>query len=175
MACQITLELVLVRLHLSRLKHQRHPVIAPALAGRLRAVVEHVAVMATAARAVIFLAGVNQFEIGFLLEGPSECGEKAGPAGAGIEFHFAGEEWQVAACAVKNTLALFIVQGARERALCAFVAQDLKLLRRETLFPFGFSESEFFDFVHRFVRLLKGDFDLIGGNRLWRLRVRCGG
>ena len=65
-----------------RLENQRSPIVAPALPGRLRTVIEDVTVMTAAAHAVVFGARIDQLEIGFLLEHAGKCGEKTRPTGA---------------------------------------------------------------------------------------------
>ena len=51
-----------------RLKHQRHAVITPALACRLRAVFEYMTMMTAAFSAVVFGAWVDKFEVGFFIK-----------------------------------------------------------------------------------------------------------
>src|SRR5450756_3198666 len=76
---------------------QRHAVVAIALPGRRRAVVEYMAVVPAAARTVILGARKNQLEVAAGAERAGNGGEKAGPAGAAVEFHDRGEKRQAAA------------------------------------------------------------------------------
>src|SRR4051794_12063992 len=76
---------------------ERHAVVAIALAGRLRAVVEDVALVALAARAMVFGARHDQQEVGLLLEVAGNVVVEARPAGAALELGLRPEERQVAA------------------------------------------------------------------------------
>src|SRR5262245_30049264 len=132
------------RLGLSRLGNEleRHPVVAPALAGGRRAVVEHVAVVATAALAVILGTRNKQQAVGLGLEHPGDGREKAGPAGAAVVLHGGGVDRKVAARADEHALALLPVERAGSRALGSFFAQHLVGIRREALAPFLFRELQ---------------------------------
>src|SRR6185369_1682396 len=121
---------------------QRDAVVAPALIGRRRAVVENMAVVAAAARAVIFQPRVDQEEVLLLLERARDGGEEARPAGAGVEFHLRGEQRQPAARAGEHARALLLVEGARAGALGAFFAQHLERLGRQALAPFVLRQLE---------------------------------
>src|SRR5688572_2051071 len=87
----------LCRLAVLRDELQRHAVVAPALVGGRRAVVEEVPVVAAAADAVVLGARVDQEKVLLGPEDPGDAGEEGGPAGAGLEFHLGGEERQAAA------------------------------------------------------------------------------
>src|SRR5512144_447468 len=89
-----------------RNEFQRDAVVAPALTGRRRAVVEQVAVVAAAARAVVLGARIDQEAVGLRLEGARDTGEEARPAGARLELHLGGEERQPAARADEHARAL---------------------------------------------------------------------
>src|SRR5512134_2075054 len=115
---------------------ERHPVVAPALAGRLRAVIEHMPVVAAAALAVVLGARQEQVVVGLGLEYPRYRREEARPAGAAFVLHRRGEERQVAPGAGEHALALLVVERARPRALRALLAQHRIGRRRETLAPF---------------------------------------
>src|SRR5258706_2829884 len=111
------------------LENQRDAVIAPALSGGLRSVVEDVAVMPAAACAMVFGARKNQFEIATGVERTGQGGKKTRPAGAAVELHLRGVDRQVAGRAMEHALAFFIVQRAAERSLGALLAQHIELLR----------------------------------------------
>src|SRR5713226_3274510 len=66
---------------------QRHAVVAVAKAGRLRAVVEDVAVVPAAAHAMVLGALHEELAVFLGLECPGDRGEKARPAGTAVEFH----------------------------------------------------------------------------------------
>src|SRR5262245_14644787 len=68
-------------------KPQRDAVVAPALPGGWRAVVEHVSVVAAAAHAMIFGAWPDQFKIPLGGEHVRYRREKTRPARAAIKFH----------------------------------------------------------------------------------------
>ena len=116
---------------------QRHAVVAIALAGRRRAVVEDVALVAVAADAVVLDARDHHLHVGLGADGAGQRGIEARPAGAALELGLRAEERQVAAGAVKAALALLGVERARARALGALVAQHLVGGGREALLPLG--------------------------------------
>ena len=105
--------------------------------GRRRTILENVAVVPAAARAMVFAARIDQFEIGFFVEHARQGGEKTRPAGAAFIFHFSGEHRQVTARAVKHAFAFFLVENAAAAALGALVAQHIVLRGCEALFPLG--------------------------------------
>src|SRR4051794_24254199 len=92
-----------------RNKFQRNAVIAPALVGWGRAIVEDVAMVPAAADAVVLAARQDQQEILLLLEHARDGGEEARPAGARLELHLRGEYRQVAAAAGEHAGALLVV------------------------------------------------------------------
>src|SRR5687767_13520946 len=98
---------------------QRHAVVAPALAGGLRAVVEQVTVVPAAADAVVLDARVDQEEILLLLEHARDGGEEARPPGARLVLHCRGEERQPAARAGEDAGPLLVVERARAGAFGA--------------------------------------------------------
>src|ERR1700722_6406066 len=121
----------------SRMKHQRKTVHAVAQAGRLRPVVEDVAEMAAAAAAVNFGAQHPEGAVLSLADGVLQRLIEARPAGAALEFRLRGEQRQVAAGTGEDALAMLFQERARTRALGAFLAQDLILLRRQLRTPLG--------------------------------------
>src|SRR6185503_2446218 len=121
---------------------QRHAVVAPALIGGRRAVVEYVPVVAAAALAVVLGARVDQVEILLHVERARDGGEEARPAGAGLEFHLGGEHRQAAAGAGVDAGALFFVERAGAGALGAFLAQHVVGLRRQALLPLVLRQLE---------------------------------
>src|SRR6059036_3237155 len=86
-------------LELCRYEPQRHAVVAIAQAGRLGTVVEYVAMMAAAFRAVILGARKHELHIGLRREHAGDRREIARPARTAIELHRRREERQRAACA----------------------------------------------------------------------------
>src|SRR5688572_4862908 len=104
---------------------ERGAVVAPALVGGRRAVVEEVAVVAAAALAVVFGARVDEEEVFLGLEYARNGSEERRPARAGLVFHFGSEERQVAARAGKDARALLGVERAGTGALGRLFAQHL--------------------------------------------------
>src|SRR5438477_2228591 len=140
---------------LRRDKLQRHAVVAVALARGLRAVVEHVPLVALAARAMVFGARQDEAEVGLALDAPGNHREEARPSRAALVLHLGGEERQVAAGAGEKTLALLVVERARAGALGRLVAQHRVGLRRQALLPLVVGELQLVD--------LDGVFRLGGG------------
>src|SRR6185437_9878258 len=121
---------------------QGDAVVAVAQAGGLRTVVENVAVMPAAFRAVIFGARHDELAIGLGREDAGNRREKAWPAGAAFELHRGGEKWQRAPGAGEHARAVLVVERARERALGSLVAQDAIRRRIERLPPFGIGPDD---------------------------------
>src|SRR5262249_47469719 len=115
---------------------QREPVVAVAKARRFRAVVEHVALMPAAARAVVLSARIDELVVDLGLDPALDDVVEARPAGAAVELRARLEQWQRAARADERSLPLLFVQRARERPLGAFLAQDVELRGREQYTPF---------------------------------------
>src|SRR3569623_588220 len=65
--------------------------------------------------------------------------DEAGPSAAGVELGPGEEEKRSAACTVVVSCLVILSEGAGEGALSAFFAEDVVLLGREHLAPFGFS------------------------------------
>lgn len=125
---------------LSRPKLQCHAIITIAQTRRCRAVIEDVAVVAAAAGAVIFRSGHPKLIVFLEAERAFAIVPEAWPAGAAIIFGRAIENRQIAAGAMENALALFIVQRRGEGALSGFLAQHAEGERLEPVFPLGFGE-----------------------------------
>src|SRR3979409_1710689 len=108
--------------------------------------------MAAAAAAVNFGPQHPKGAVFGLADGIVERLIKTRPAGAALEFRLRGEQRQVAAGAGEDTLAVFLEQRARTRALGALLAQDLILLRRQLRAPFrvGLFDLDFFVCVRGF-------------------------
>ena len=121
-------------------KGQRNAVVAVALAGGPWAVVEDVALVPTAAPAVVFAARHDQFEIQLGDHGIAQGLPEAGPAGAAVELGLGAEQGQPAAGADEGAAAMLLVERAGERALRAFTAQHGEGCWAEALLPFGFTE-----------------------------------
>ena len=121
-------------------KGEGDAVVAVALAGGPGAVVEHMALMPSAAPAVVFAARHDQFEIQFGDDGLVQWLPEAGPAGAAVEFGLGAEQGQPAAGADEDAAAMLLVEGAGEGALRTFTAQHGEGCWAEALLPFGFTE-----------------------------------
>src|SRR5439155_2083299 len=102
-------------------------------AGRLRAVVEHVPLMSAATGAVILGARQDELVVDRGFDAAGDALVEARPSGAAVVFGLRLEEGQVTAGADERPLALFVVEGTRERGLGAFLAQHVELRRREQL------------------------------------------
>ena len=129
-----------MRLRLAALGNevQRHAVVAPALAGGRRAIIEDMAVVAAAADAVIFGAGQNELVISSGAEYPRDRRKETRPTGAALIFHLGGKRRQIASDTHEDAGTFFIVQRARAGPLGAFLAQHIELRRVQTLAPFFF-------------------------------------
>src|SRR5687767_11558815 len=92
---------------------ERDTVVAPALVGGRRAVIEDVAVVAAAALAVVLLPRVDQEEVLLGVEHARDGGEEARPAGARLVLHLGGEQRQPAAGAGVDPRPLLGVERAR--------------------------------------------------------------
>ena len=128
-----------------RERHKLHGerIHAVAEAGRRGAVVEDVAEVAVAQSATDGGAhhhqrAVDGFDDVLIGDGLIE----AGPAGAGFEFGFAGEEGEVAATAAEEACAVLIPTVAGEGALGVFVAEDPIGIFGEELLPLVIGVSE---------------------------------
>jgi hypothetical protein len=120
------------------LERERGGIDAETQAGRGRSVFEDVTQVAVATRAENFGAfhPVTVVGVGddiFL----GDRLEKAGPAGAGIEFGFGRKQRQPATNAIINARLVIVVKIAAEGALGSLVASDGVLLRGQLLAPFG--------------------------------------
>src|SRR5213078_1039401 len=96
---------------------QRRPVVAVAQSGRRRAVVEHVALVAAAARAVVLGARPEELEILFRGDVAGDRIEEARPAGAAVVLLVGVEQRQVAGRADEGARTLLVVQRAGAGAL----------------------------------------------------------
>src|SRR4051795_13369267 len=121
-------------------KVERDRVDAPALPGRARAVVEHVAEVRAAAAAQHLRAG---HPVGVVLARLDRLGDRrlgeARPAGAGVELRVRAEQLVAAGGAAVYPVFLRVGVLASERRLRAVPAQHLVLLRRELLAPLVFA------------------------------------
>ena len=114
---------------------ERDAVVAVAQPGRLRTVVEEMALVAAAADAVVLGARIDQLEVALGAERAGNQREKARPAGAALVLHRRGEERQAAADADEHAGTLLAIQRARARALGPFIAEHVVLLRGKDLPP----------------------------------------
>ena len=83
------------------------------------------ALVTTAAAAVVFRTGNDQFEIYFRRNRSLQGLPKAGPTRATVELRLRGEQRQIATSAVISAAALFCVQWTGEGTLSAFVAEHV--------------------------------------------------
>src|SRR6185436_6195292 len=125
---------------------ERQPVVAPALSGWFRPVVEDVALVPAAARAVILGARHDEPEVALGADAAGDRLIEAGPAGAAVELRRGREERQVARGADERAVALFLVEGTRERAFRPFLEQHRIRLGRKQLAPFRLRLLERLDF-----------------------------
>ena len=123
-----------------RNKGQGDAVIAIALAGGLRTIVEHMPLVSATAAAMILRAGKNQLEVHFGANAIGERLPEAGPAGAALIFCRGRKQGQFTAFAHKRAVPLFLQQAAGEGSLRAFSPQHVKGFRGEPLAPLGFTE-----------------------------------
>src|SRR3990167_8090296 len=94
----------------ARHKLQRQAVVAIAQSGRFRAVVENMALMATATGAMIFRARPDQFEIGFGQQRARKVIIKTGPTGPAVILGRTIEQWQITCGADKSAGTLLAVK-----------------------------------------------------------------
>src|SRR5262249_1575079 len=104
--------------------------------GRPRSVTKYVAQVAAAVGAVHFCARHEIAPVFARLDRMLERLPKAGPAGSAFKFGGRGEERLATACTVEPALALVDVERAGARPFGTVLAQDMKLTRRQRLFPF---------------------------------------
>src|SRR5512147_683282 len=113
------------------------------------------AMMPAAARAVVLGARQQQLVVGAKAERTGQRLEEAGPAGAAVELHAAREQRQVAGDAFIGASPLLAVEGARERRLGSLLAQNAKLLGRESPAPLVVGQSQRVA-AHRWRRVRSG-------------------
>ena len=105
--------------------------------------------MSAAARAMIFRARHPELIVFFKAQRAWTIIPEAWPAGAAIIFRVTVENGEIAAGAMEDTLALFVIQRGRKRPLGRLLSQDPVGERREPVFPFRirkgapFTVSEF--------------------------------
>lgn len=119
-----------------RYEAQRHTVIAVTQSGRFRPVLENMAMMPAAARAMVFRARHEQFAVCFGLEGVVDTRKKTWPTGTAIKLHIRREQRLTASGANECSPAVLVVERTGEAALCAFLPQHLVLLPGQLLTPF---------------------------------------
>lgn len=134
-----------LRLRLAGNELQSQAIVAVAQTGRFRAIIEHVAVVPTAAHAVVFGTRQDQFQIGLGLQMAGQRIEKAGPAGAAVVLESGWKQRQIAGHAHEQAASLFMVERAAEWRLGTLLAQDGVLPGGKSFFPFGVAEHPFFD------------------------------
>src|SRR6056300_1384672 len=124
-------------------KAQRHTVVAPALTGRLRAILEDMPLVADATRAVVFGARQHQSPVAFGADMGVDGLVKTRPAGAAVELGLRAKQRQVAGGTNIGAVTLFIVQRAAPGTLGGFFEQNLVLILIEQLAPLftGFADT----------------------------------
>jgi len=105
-------------------------------ARRTGTVLEDVALVPSAARAVVFGAGQNQLEVPLGSDRAIDDIEEARPASPAVEFHVGGEQRLLATGANIGTGPLLVVQGTGPRRFGALFAEDAILLLAQTPSPF---------------------------------------
>src|SRR4029077_20290931 len=95
-------------------ERQGDAVVAPALTGRCRPVVEHVTLVPAAADAVILGSRQDQPVVSFRAPAPVDRLVEARPAGAAVELGVRTEEREIARRAHERASTLFLVERARE-------------------------------------------------------------
>src|SRR5688572_20169899 len=108
---------------------------APALAGRRRAVVEHVAEMPAAAPAMSLGAGHEQGVVGPGADCAGDRPDEARPAGAAVKLVLRAEDRETAAGAEEMAAAMLLVERAAAGALGALLAQHPELLGAQPAAP----------------------------------------
>ena len=83
------------------------------------------ALVTTAAAAVVFRTGNDQFEIYFRRNRTLQGLPETGPTGAAVELRLRGEQRLIATGAVIRAAALFGIQWTGEGTLSAFVAEHV--------------------------------------------------
>jgi hypothetical protein len=125
---------------------KRDAVIAPALPGRFRSVVEDVALVALAAGAMVFGAWDDHPEIasGAYMVGIDRLPETR-PAGARVVLVGAGEQRQKAAGTKVGTVSGFLVQRTGKGALSTLATQHPILFGAENLAPLRIAQLQCFE------------------------------
>src|SRR4029453_16537717 len=113
-----------------------------AAAGRRGAIVEAVALVPLAARAVVLRPRHDQLQVGLRADRAGQRRIEARPAGAAFELGVGREQRQVAAGAVEKALPLPVVERARAGTLGAFLAEHRVLIGREALLPLGVVQAQ---------------------------------
>ena len=93
------------------------------------------ALVTTAAAAVVLRARNDQFEIYFRSDPTFERLKKTRPAGAAVELRLRGEQRLIAASTVIIPGSLLVIQRTGERALRPFIAKHVVRLGSKPLSP----------------------------------------
>src|SRR5437867_9379085 len=118
---------------------KRHPIVAPALTRRRRAVVEHVSLVTAAAHAVILGPRHDEQRVGLGSKVLRDAGEKAGPSGTAVVFHFGAEQRKGTTGANENPRSFLVIKRTGEWALGRFLAQHKELRLGKSLLPLRFT------------------------------------
>src|SRR5207249_5517142 len=111
-------------------------VVAVALSGGRRAVVEDMPLVPSASGAMVFGARQEELEVALRLHPSFQRLEEARPAGAAVELRLRAEEREAAGGAEEGPLALLVVQRAGPRSLAGRLEEHGARLRLEALAPF---------------------------------------
>src|SRR5690606_5375688 len=120
-----------------RHERQRHAVVAVALAGGARPVVEHVALVPATARAVVFGAREDELEVGGRTHRIGQRLPETGPAGAAVVLVGGTEQRLVAGGTHEGARALFTIQRAGTGWFGAVFEQHMVGSGRNDPLPLG--------------------------------------
>src|SRR5690606_9411961 len=121
---------------------QCQAVVAVALAGGRGTVVEHVALVAAAAGAMVLGARQDQLEVAPGFDRALDGLEEARPAGAAVELGARLEQGSAAAGTDERALAVLVVEFARKRRLGSFPAQHAPGVLAEPRLPLGLARGQ---------------------------------
>jgi hypothetical protein len=119
-------------------KPKGEPIVAPALARGLGAVVEDVPLMAATPNAVILRSGQNQLEVRLRSDMAWDGLCEARPTGPAVEFGIRSEKGEPTSGAEECTHTLLIVERMGKGTLRTLLEEDRELIRGQELAPLGF-------------------------------------
>src|SRR6476469_470536 len=131
---------------LRRNEFQRHSIDAVSQAGRRRAIVENMPLMAVASSAMDFGSRHEEFLVGFRFDGGLlDRSPKARPPRSTLEFVLRRKQRQLTPPALIHPFFMIIVVGAGKRPLRSFLPQHIVLILSQQLFPFIIRLGHFHD------------------------------